>query len=219
MKKSFFWLVVIFILLTTYNPKFSIFSNLKINIQKIIIENNFILDSKKVKEKLNFLYNEKLFFLNIQDIEKNLKTIDFVESFSIKKIYPNKLKIIIVEKTPIVILHNKKEKFYISNKGDLIKFENLDLYNDLPTVFGGGSNFYSLYKDLKNIKFPIEKIKSFYFFESDRWDLIMKDDKVIKLPIEDYLYSLDNFMKFIKNNNSNNHKIFDYRVKDQLILN
>lgn len=219
MKKSFFWLIVIFILLTTYNPKFNVYSNLKINIQKIIIENNFILDSEKIKEKLNFLYDEKLFVLNIKDIESNLKNIDFIESFSVKKIYPNKLKIIIVEKKPIAILHKKKEKFYISDKGDLIQFENLELYKDLPTVFGGGSAFYSLYKDLENIKFPIEKIKSFYFFESSRWDLIMKDGKILKLPIKGYLYSLDNFMKFIKNNNFKSNKIFDYRIKDQLILN
>jgi len=86
-------------------------------------------------------------------------------------------------------------------------------------VFGGGSAFYSLYKDLENIKFPIEKIKSFYFFESSRWDLIMKDGKILKLPIKGYLYSLDNFMKFIKNNNFKSNKIFDYRIKDQLILN
>ena len=219
MKKSFFWLIILFVLLTTYNPKFSIYPNLKLNIQKITIENNLILDSEKVKKKLNFLYDETLFFLNIKKIEKNLKVIDFIESFSIKKIYPNELKLIILEKKPIAILHNKKEKFYISDKGDLIKFENLKSYNDLPTVFGGDNSFYSLYEILENIKFPIKKIKFFYFLESGRWDLIMKDGKLIKLPIKDYSYSLDNFMRSIKNNNFDNHKIFDYRIKNQLILN
>ena len=47
----------------------------------------------------------------------------------------------------------------------------------------------------------------------------MKDGKLIKLPIKDYSYSLDNFMRSIKNNNFDNHKIFDYRIKNQLILN
>ena len=62
-------------------------------------------------------------------------------------------------------------------------------------------------------------IRSFYFFESGRWDLIMNDDKVIKLPITNYLSSLKNFMLSKSNNNFNNYKIFDYRIKDQLILN
>ena len=47
----------------------------------------------------------------------------------------------------------------------------------------------------------------------------MHDDKVIKLPIKNYLSSLKNFMLSKANSNFNNYKIFDYRIKDQLILN
>ena len=218
MKKSLLGLVILFILLTTYTPKFNFIINSNLYIQKIKIENNSIIRSDKIKEKLSFLYRENLFFLNIKDIEENLKSETFIESFSIKKIYPNTLKLIIVEKKPIAILNNKKKKFYISDKGHLISFINIKRYNDLPTVFGNGRNFYSLYQDLQNIKFPLEMIKSFYFFESGRWDLIMNDDKVIKLPITNYLSSLKNFMLSKSNNNFNNYKIFDYRIKDQLIL-
>ena len=47
----------------------------------------------------------------------------------------------------------------------------------------------------------------------------MDDDKVIKLPINDYLFSLKNFMLSKSKSNFDNYKIFDYRIKDQLILN
>ena len=219
MKKSLFGLIILFILLTTYTPKFDFTLNSILNIKKIEIENNSIVESDKIKKKLSFLYKENLFFLNLEDIEKNLKNETFIESFSIKKIYPDTLKIIIVEKKPIAILHNKKEKFYISSKGNLINFIDINIYNDLPTVFGDGENFYSLYQDLQNIRFSLDKIKSYYFFESGRWDLVMQDDKVIKLPVEDYLSSLKNFMLSKTNSNFNKYKIFDYRIKDQLILN
>ena len=219
MKKSLFGLIVLFILLTTYTPKFNFIENSNLYIQKIEIENTYIVSSDQIKKNLRFLYKENLFFLNLKDIEKTLKLETFVESFSVKKIYPNTLKIIIAEKKPIAILHNKKEKFYISNKGDLIDFIDIKIYKDLPTVFGNGESFYSLYQDLQNIRFPIENIKSFYFFESNRWDLVMHDGKVIKLPIRDYLSSLKNFMLSKANSNFNNYKIFDYRIKDQLILN
>ena len=156
---------------------------------------------------------------NVAIIEKNLKNETFIESFSIKKIYPNTLKIIIVEKEPIAVLQNKKKKFYISNKGDFLDFQYMERYRDLPTVFGNGKFFYSLYQDLQSIKFPLETIKSFYFFESGRWDLAMHDDKMIKLPTKDYLVSLKNYMESRNNSNFNNYRIFDYRIKDQLILN
>ena len=219
MKKSFFGLIILFIFLTTYTPKFDFIISSDFSIQKIEIEGNSILNSDEIVQKLNFLYRENLFFFNLKDIEKNLKNETFIESFSLKKIYPNTLKIIIVEKEPIAVLHNKKKKFYISDKGDFIDFQDIETYRDLPTVFGNGKFFYSLYQDLQNIKFPLEMIKSFYFFESGRWDLLMYDDKMIKLPIKDYLVSLKNYMESRNNNNFNHYRIFDYRIKDQLILN
>jgi len=219
MKKSLFGLTILFVLLTTYTPKFNFIVNSNLYIQKIEIKNTSIIKPDEIKQKLSFVYKENLFFLNLKDIENNLKKETFIESFSVKKIYPNTLKIIIVEKKPIAILHNKKKKLYISNKGNLINFVDIKVYNDLPTVFGNGERFYSLYQDLQNLRFPLEKIKSFYFFESGRWDLVMYDDKVIKLPTSDYLSSLKNFMLSKTNSNFDSYKIFDYRIKGQLILN
>ena len=219
MKKSFFGLIILFIFLTTYTPKSDLNVNSDFSIKKIDIEGNYILNSEEIVQRLNFLYRESLFFLNLKKIEENLKNETFIESFILKKIYPSTLKIIIIEKKPIAVLQSKKKKFYISNKGDFIDFQDIAIYKDLPTVFGNGKFFYSLYQDLQNIKFPLEKIKSFYFFESGRWDLVMDDDKIIKLPIKDYLVSLKNYMESKKNRNFDKYKIFDYRINDQLILN
>ena len=47
----------------------------------------------------------------------------------------------------------------------------------------------------------------------------MFKSKLIKLPVEDYLHSLKNYMKSANDNSFNNYKIYDYRIKDQLILN
>ena len=156
MKKSFFGLIILFIFLTTYKPKFDLTIGSDFKIKKIQIVGNSVLDSNEIIKKLNFLYEENLFFLNFKDIKKNLNNETFIESFSLKKIYPNTLNIIVVEKEPIAILNNKKKKFYISNKGDFIDFQNIEKYRNLPTVFGSGKHFYSLYEDLNNIKFPLK---------------------------------------------------------------
>lgn len=218
MKKSLFWWIILLIVLSTYTPKFSYIPHFKLNIKEILIENNTILKSKEIKKKLTFLYEDNLFFFNTKNIEVALQNISFIESYSLKKIYPNKLKIKIIEKQPVAILQRKKEKYYISDKGEIIEFRNIYIYRELPTVFGEGKEFFSLFKNLEKIKFRYEDIKSFYYFESGRWDLILNDDKVIKLPTNNYLESLKNFIETKNNINFANFKIFDYRIKDQLIL-
>tara|TARA_B100000900_G_C20507722_1_gene686616 strand:+ start:237 stop:896 length:660 start_codon:yes stop_codon:yes gene_type:complete len=219
MKKSYAGLIIIFILFTTYSPKFVFQSGINFNIKKIVILDNTILDEGEIKKDLIFLYKKNLFFLNEEDVKKALIDKPFLESFSLKKIYPFTIKINIVEKKPIAILHIKKQKFYISDKGDLINFKEIEKFEKLPNVFGNGKNFYLLYKDLQNIDFPIKTVKNFYFFESGRWDLVLRDKKIIKLPNKDYLLSLKNFMLSKENKSFSNYKIFDYRIKNQLILN
>ena len=219
MKKSLLGLILLFILFSTFNPKLDNKKNNNLNIKNIEIEGNYFLSDEEVKKKLTYLYDKNLFFINEKKLQNSLNQIGFIDSFHIKKVFPNKLRIKIIEKKPIAILQLKKKKFYISDKGKLFGFVMLEEYENLPTVFGNGKNFYSLYKNLEEIKFPINMVKSFYFFDSGRWDIIMYDEKTIKLPIKDYLSSLKNFMISKENSNFNNYKIFDYRIKDQLILN
>ena len=133
MKKSLLGLIMLFILLSTYKPNLSIISNLNLNVKAISIENTFTLDDDEIKTKLNFLYDENLFFLDLDKIKQYLKQETFIESYTLKKIYPSTLKIIITEKKPIAILQNKKNKFYISDKGDLINFQNFSKFEYLPT--------------------------------------------------------------------------------------
>ena len=68
-----------------------------------------------------------------------------MDSFEIKKIYPNKIIIKIFEKKPVAILQNKRKKYYFTDKGEVIKFLELKKYNDLPIVFGDKVSFSIFY--------------------------------------------------------------------------
>ncbi len=217
MKKRFVFAITLFILLSTFKPEI-IFSKNKFNIKEIEIDNNLILKSNDLKKDLIFIYDENLVFLNTHNIDKMLKNFSFIDSYEIKKIYPNKLKIKIYEKKPIAILHKKKEKFYISEKIELINFINLENYKDLPIVIGNEEYFKELYKNLKKMNFPLEIIKKYYSYETRRWDIEIYNKIIIKLPPRNYIKSLKNFMKLRNENNFDKYKVFDYRINNQLIL-
>ena len=218
MKKRLIIGLLLLFLFSTYNIKFNktFFSNLQI--KKITIENNKIIKDKEIKEKLSFLYETNFFFLRTKKIKKKLREIQFIESYQIKKIYPNNLIIKINEKKPIAIIQKSKQKNYFTARGELIDFRKIKKFEDLPTVFGDEKSFSTFYVNLKNINFPFKEIKTFYLFESKRWDLLTLKNQLIKLPINNYNKSLLNFISLKDQANFEKYKIFDYRIKDQLIL-
>ena len=217
MKKQTIIAFVLFTLLTTvtFQEKLKIS---KFNLKEIKIENNLVLKEPYIKDLLLPIYNKNLIFLEDVEVKELLMQNTFIESFIIKKKYPNVLKIKIFEKKPIAILQNQKKKFYLSKKIELIEFNDLNNYKDLPYVFGNKREFKIFYNNLSKIEFPFEMIKTFTLFESNRWDLETTNKKLIKLPHKDYTKSLRNYLHFINKNDLNKYKVFDYRINGQLIL-
>ena len=218
MKKRFLVALLILFFLSTFNSQENFNFLKRFNIKVISIENNFIVSKKVIKEKISFLYDTNLFFLKTKKIENKLEELDFIDSFKIKKIYPNKVIIKIFEKKPVAIIQNKKEKKYFTEKGQLINFFDFEQYKDLPIVFGDRDNFKNFYNTLLNINFPINEINKFYLFETNRWDILTNQNQTIKLPIKGYIKSLQNFISIKNKVDFKKYRIFDYRIKDQLIL-
>ena len=106
----------------------------------------------------------------------------------------------------------------MSENIDLIDYQELKNYNNLPIIFGSQESFKSLYINLKKINFPINLIKKYYLYELNRWDFETYKMKIIKLPEKNYNESLKNFMILREKNNFDKYKVFDYRINNQLIL-
>ena len=52
----------------------------------------------------------------------------------------------------------------------------------------------------------------------DRWDIVLKNEKTIKFPDKNYLDLLPKINSMLDDNNFSKYNIFDFRIKDQLIL-
>ena len=115
MRKRFIFAFVLLILLSTYNLQNHYSISSKFYIKKIIVENNFILKEEDIIQNLLFLYKTNLFFLGEKKLKHQINKMDFVESFKIKKIFPNTIKIEIYEKKPIAILQKKERRYYYTN--------------------------------------------------------------------------------------------------------
>tara|TARA_Y200000002_G_scaffold376427_1_gene380252 strand:- start:2075 stop:2743 length:669 start_codon:yes stop_codon:yes gene_type:complete len=217
---TIFRLVLLLLILSTFNPNSS---NLYIKIfpiQKVEISNLKILDSVELENYfLNNIEENSLFFFKDEKINKLTKKYELINSVEIKKIFPNKVKLKIFEKIPIGILYEGKRTFYITKDGDIINFFKNSKLEKLPIIYGKGKNFINIYNTLIIEKFPLNEIKAFYFFEIGRWDIILKNKKIIKLPPENFDKRIKDFIKIMNHKNFDKYTIFDYRIKKQLILN
>ena len=217
MKKRLTVASALFILLTTITLQQKTFIS-DFKLKEINIENNFLLKDEDIKKYLIPIYNKNLITLNYSEIEKAMLNNSFIDSFDVKKKYPSTLKIKVFEKKPIAILFNKKKKFYLSEKIDLIEFKNLKDFSNLPYVLGDQKEFKTLYENLKKINFSLDQIARFTLYESKRWDLETKNKKTIKLPSKNYLKSLKNFLELKDKKIFTKYQLFDYRIENQLIL-
>ena len=126
-----------FILLSTINNKLN--SGQKISFSKInSIEvsglsnvNNF-----KVSEDLNTILYENIFLINKENFNKILSKNNLIESFYVKKIYPNLVHVKLKKTNFIGITIKNNQNFYIGSNGKLIKYEDEDTKKFLPFVFG-----------------------------------------------------------------------------------
>ncbi len=215
-----FFLILLAIILTTFNPNnFNIGFNL-FKINKIEIKNLKVLDKKKIKNLFDKEFSESnLLVLDKKKIDKIASDNALIDYIEFRKIYPSKLQVIIYEKETIAIINYKQNKFYLTKDGEEIEYFKNAILEKLPNIFGKQKNFLEIYATMSQLNFPISKIKSFYYFEIGRWDIILENDKIIKLPVENFISSLDNFMKLYRKINYEKYSVFDYRIKDQLILN
>ena len=89
------------------SKKISTFS--KFNLESIIIENNSLVKENDLKKLLSPFYNKNLIFIKNNEIGKLLLQNTFIESFKIKKKYPNTINIEIFEKNLLQFCFNKKK--------------------------------------------------------------------------------------------------------------
>ena len=143
---------------------------------------------------------------------------DFISIIQLKKKYPDTLKILISENIPVATEINKKKKYYLTKNGKKIKYIELKMYENLPVIFGNHKKFNFLYNELKKSNFKINKVKAFYYFEIGRWDIVLHDATTIKLPVTNYQKILTEIDLLLNDISFSKYKIFDYRIKDQLIL-
>ncbi len=214
--KIIVYLILLFILSTT-NGKFAGSQNNYSSIDyKINIEGLSNIQNLKISNELSNLLYKDIFFMDKKEINNIMNKYNFIEEYSVKRIYPSTINVKI-KPTKYLARSSNDNKLLVGANGKLIKNEENN--EILPYIFGefNSTDFLDLKKNIEQSKFTFKELKTLYFFQSNRWDILTNNDILIKLPLNNSLESLNLAYKII-NNDKIEKKIIDLRVKNHLII-
>ena len=169
----------------------------------------FLLNQIKIKgsEKSNislikeeiYNYSTDLLSLDLQQIKEIIEQEPWIKRVNIKKVYPSTLILDIIENDPYAILKDNGKYYLIDIDGTIITEKNKDYELENFIIISGDDSpaaLKSLIKEL-NIHFSelISQISKLDFIERRRWNLILKNNLLIKLPDT----KIDNALKNLKN--------------------
>ena len=221
MKKKFFLWFFLLIFLTTYNyhgkkksfPNFFFIKQIEI----VGVKNS---NKEELELRLDKIRSKNIIFLSEKDFKEAIKDMNFINSLEIKKIYPKKIKVTVIEDLPIGIYSNDNgEKYLLLENNKIIKNHNYEFEN-LPEVYGEGAleKFSNFYSNLQKTSLNLNLVKRFNYHDINRWDILLKDEKLIKLPSENYENSILKFLEIYEKNSFKKFRIFDFRIKNELIV-
>ena len=217
-------LLVVLTFLTTYSSnEFNVFPEKKntfFKIRNIKIVNNHLIDENKIIEKLTEIYEKNILFIERNDIEKPLKSIDFLEKVEVKKKYPNTIIINVYETKPIAILFKENSKYLLDSSSNLMPFNESMLFDDLPSIFGDGAeqNFINFYNQLEDNNFPKQRVKNFYYFQIGRWDLELLNNQIIKFPASKIPEAIQQSIELLARKDFGNYNIIDLRIHGKIVV-
>ena len=216
--KKIFVYFFLFLLLGTINNKY--FLELKYyKIHNINISGLDEIENTQLLRNLESLNLQNIFFLEKNEIQKKLDSIDIIHDYSVLKTYPSSLNIKINKTKFLANVTSENKIFLLGANGKLIETNNYK--KDLPNIFGkyDKNSFFNLLKSIDNSKFGLKNIKNLYFFKSKRWDIETNSGTLIRLPKYDLEKSLNLSLEIMQSNQFNKISILDLRQKNQVIVN
>tara|TARA_B100001996_G_C18555025_1_gene552392 strand:+ start:84 stop:779 length:696 start_codon:yes stop_codon:yes gene_type:complete len=220
-KKLFFYFILFLLLSTQITKRYNYEKKYYVKLNNIEVLGLSKKDNAKVYKSLEPLLFSNIFFLNKNKFQTVLEKNNLIESFYIKKFYPNTIKVNIKKTDFLAITNLDNKKFYIGSNLKLIPIVDAENINKkLPFVFGkiNNQNFIELKKIIDKSDFKFNEINSFFYFPSNRWDFKTNDGLLIKLPEKKILAALKYAHKIKSDKKFEKNKIIDLRIPNRIII-
>jgi cell division septal protein FtsQ len=214
-KNLYLWLLLFFFLFTTFNLyNFNFF----LRVKKVQFNATEYLDEITKSKSIELILNKNLFFIDKKKLIKILYQNNWVKKVEINQKLPDTIFINITEYKPLAYYESNKN-IHILNSGfvptviinsldisNLIKLNNVEDFKKFKIFFETISNQFVFFSEVKEL----------HHIYDNRWNVILKNNKIIKFGNYDLTEQIKNVNLFLKQDKI---RVLDLRVKDRLVIN
>ena len=186
------------------------------------VENLEFLTNEEITFSFNPYMEKSIFLVPTKKIAENILNNKWVKNIRIKSNYKNTINVYVEEEKPMGIYDNQNQKLLFSK--DLIILEvikDVKKYENLIVFFGENS-----LKNSKKLLLNFDRkfystIKSAFFVKNRRWNILLKNNILLKLPensIDDAVINYRKIYSNFSNNDLKNIETIDFRINKQVYI-
>ena len=139
--------------------------------------------------------NQSYLMFSEKKLKKDIKKIPWAETVNVKKTWPDRIVVQIMERIPVAIYNN----MLLSEKGDLFKSLKTKKFSDYPRFYGPNTQ----QKDVLHIYEKLSKllktqdlfISEIHLRENQAWDITLSNGVILRLGKQDIEQRLSRFVQ------------------------
>lgn len=165
-------------------------------VEHIDIDGARFSSENEVRQVLGVEKGELVFAVNLKAARARVESLGWVRKASVTRLLPNRIAVVITERTPFAVWQNQQKFNLISAQGVVIRAADLTLYNALPLIVGVGAD-----EEANKILSYIgassafnQKIRSVIRVSDRRWNIQFHSGSKLYLPATQWETVLDQLL-------------------------
>ena len=141
--------------------------------------------SGDIRNKLENIYGQNTLLVDISTIKKQLETLPWIRSASVRRLLPDTLRLELIEREPMAIWRDPAgDPWLIDELGEVINVSDLQPFAGLPVVTGSGARYTvaRLFGQLLEEPDLAQRVSGAELVDERRWNIFLDGRVEVRLP-------------------------------------
>ena len=162
-------------------------------ISEIHLSGNLRTPPETILAALGFEPGQSIFDADLRGARARLLGLDWISSAEVRRRYPDSISVSVVEKRPFALWQSQQGTLYVIERaGDPITSKDIGPFAHLPLLIGAGANKGAdIVAAVAAHRAVFARVRGIERVSDRRWNLLLDDGVVVKLPEEGWRGELD----------------------------